>query len=81
MEWLRDFCVWRGCRIFLTPSLRLHDSCLRSSCDFFWGDCMIFCVERLLDIFLKRLHDLVVESLSVFCFVEIFCDYLFEEVA
>ena len=27
---------------------------------------MIFYVERLLDIFLERLHDLVMESLSVF---------------
>ena len=44
---LRDLCVWRGCVIFLTQSLR----CMIN----FSGGCIIFIfVERLRDFFVKR---------------------------
>ena len=42
MERLRDFCVWRGCVIFLTDS-----SCMI----YFSGSCMIFFALRLCDFF------------------------------
>ena len=49
VERLHDFCVWRGCVIFLTHSLKLHDL-------FFWRLHDFFVVERLRD-FLERLCD------------------------
>ena len=44
VEMLHDFCVWRGCVIFLTQSLRLHDL-------FFWRLPDLFFAGRLGDFF------------------------------
>ena len=55
VEKLRDFCVWRGCVIFLTHS---HDL-------FFWR-LRNFFAERLHDFFVERLCDFFVESLRDF---------------
>ena len=60
VERLHDICVWKGCVIFLTHSLRLPDLFLwRFLCEelfviFLLRDCMISCM--------KRLHDFLCEE-------------------
>ena len=86
VEKLRDFCAWRGCVIFLTHSLRLHDLFLWRLPDFFLRrDCGIFgviflCVERLHDFFVERLHDSVWWTGCVISFVERLRDFVCGEV-
>ena len=52
---LRDFCVWRGCVIFLT-----HSGCMI----YFSGGGMIFFAERLRDFFVERLRDFLCEEVA-----------------
>ena len=56
VERLRDFCVWRGCVIFLTNSLRLHGLFLWRLRD--------YCAERLRDFLVERLHDFLCEEVA-----------------
>ena len=62
---LRDFCVLRGCVIFLL---------ILSGCMIYFSrGFLIFFVESLHDFFVKRLHD--------FFWVERLCDFICSEVA
>ena len=75
VERLHDFCVRRGCMIFLrlydfSHSLA-HSGCIiyffLRLCDFLWRGCVNFFVESLCDLSVERLHDLFfTESLRDF---------------
>ena len=53
VERLHDFCVYRGCVIFLT-----HSGCLIYFCG-------VFFVERLRDFFVEGLGDLLYEEVAL----------------
>ena len=75
MERLHDFCVRRGCVIFVTHSLRLHDLIFSGGCIFF------FCWE-VMWFFVKRLHYLLCEEHALFILWRgcmIFCEEFFSK--
>ena len=71
VERLRDFCAWRGFVIFLTHSLRLHDSffwrlrdffCKKVLCFFGWEIAWFFLGRGCLIFSVKRLHNFLCEE-------------------
>ena len=77
------FCVWRGCVIFFTHSLRLHDILRRGCITFFWRElAWLFSLTqsiRLHDLFFWRLRDFFSGEVAWF-FVERLHVFLCEKV-